>query len=1227
MTPVQLFTLIGGASLAVVLIWAGVAMYRRRSRLMDELRVLTDDMRLAENVARMGYWRRDIGVEEAIWSPGMYELFGQDPQTFKATRQNVQSLFLPEYVSALIALADPEATARRGGEAEMRIKCPDGRIKDVLLVARYRFSKAGKLLGVLCVVADITARKTAERAIIEREDQLQRAVSAMGAAIWDWDMGSDRLFAGARFAEILGLDPADFRPTMTLHHQLCHPDDLPYVQSAFRKHVQSGTPYSIEYRMHHSNGRYVWVHSRGRVVTYDGQRPVRVIGTVVDVTERREAEAELRRSQQSLELAIQASQAGYIDIAHETSDTRAFWSPRAREILGVSDPGFPLSVNKLPELVHPEDTPEFLAELAEFRARMAPIDHEVRMRHTDGHYVWVHSRIVPDFDAHGRHVRTMIFMRDVSSRKQAQQAVLESERKFRNLIEGSLQGVAILRDYKCLFCNKAYANMLGYEKVEDVLALESLLVHAPTESRETIQNRWHDALRYEREGVVSKTQIIDRHGHRRWLHSTERLIQWEGAPARQVAVLDITEQENFHTTLRASEERFRLLADNASDIITLYDQDNVLRYVSPSIERVTGYRPDDVVGRDIYFWRLPEDIPPPELRHRMVDNADLGAAVWRLKRKDGQVIWVESNNSRVPSPLGGQDYAVVSALRDVTERVERENELRVVQDRLRNQADELTVLAQNLEIERERAEQANSAKSQFLAMMSHELRTPLTGVMGMADLLLLAKLTPEQEGLTKLLKRSARVLLDLLNDILDFSKIEAGQLEIESIPFSLSELMADVTSLFAPIASEKGIELESELPPKYWDALVGDPKRLRQVLSNLVGNAVKFTERGRIVIALNQEAVSADTLRLQFSVTDSGIGIDEHDVAKLFQPFVQADISTSRKYGGTGLGLAISKRLVEAMGGTFRVVSELGQGSTFSFSAVVTADQTVEKVATDAAQKHLIAPPKTDAVVVPRTILLAEDNETSRYLISAMLTRLGHAVHAVENGALAVEAAKEKTFDIILMDMQMPVMDGPGATCEIRKLPSERGRVPVIALTADIVASHRNAYFAAGVNAIIGKPVNWSELAEEMDRQLERARQNTAEAVSLMDKSDVETKAEEMAAILDEKALGGLADVLGENVLAPMLQTFNANMVKYLADLEAAVHAGDLKQAKRTAHALKGLGAQFGAVRAANLAKFIEMEAGAVDDVKALLPTLGDVVSETQKALTARRARIAGLVS
>ncbi len=1186
-----------------------------RIRLSRDLKKLSRELALTENVARLGYWNRQLDTDAISWSAGMYDVFGEDPKTFVPTVANIRSRFFPEDLPRLDEITDPNLTDGNGGDAEMRIRCDNGLVKDVLVVTRYQYDRSGNLTGLFGVVKDVTSRKAAERKVAEREDQLQSAVLAMDAAIWDWDIETDRLFAGSRFAEILGLDPSTFKPTMTEHNELCHPEDLPKVVEAFRNHAMTGAPYGIEYRMRHSSGRYVWVHSRGRVVAFDGDKPVRAIGSVVEVTERRAATEELLQNRESLALAIQASQAGYFDI--DPDGAEAYWSPRALEIFGITDLSFKPTTASLAQMIHESDLPEFLAELEDFNRRGTPIDMELRARHARGHMIWIHVRVIAKTTSESGRLRATGFVRDISARRSAQQAVADSEQKYRGLIENSIQGVLVHRRYSPLFCNEVYARLLGYDDVSQLLSLDTILVHSSGVTWERSQESWESQISGEMDGIVVEQEIISRTGEKRWLETVGRAIKWEGEPAVQVIAVDITERKQAERELRASEARFRLLADNVSDFITLYDENLVYRYISPSFERATGYSPDEMVGRSIFELNASfDELPLEERKYRALEG--VGQILWQMRRKDGKVIWVESNNSKVESLPGAAGTAIVSSSRDVTERVEREAELAAVRDRLKEQADELSILAQNLEISREKAEQANAAKSQFLAMMSHELRTPMTGVLGMADLLLVSGLNTKQKELTQVLTRSAKSLLELLNDILDFSKIEAGHLQIEKTPFDVSDVVEDAVSLFSSAASNKGIVVEADLSKTFQNAVVGDPNRLRQVLTNLIGNAVKFTEKGRVTVSHTQELQHDQSLKLSFSVADTGIGMDKDQAARLFQPFMQADISTSRKYGGSGLGLAICKRLVEAMNGSINIAGRIGEGTTVTFSVVVSSDQGEGEKRKRSRSRKNISAPLDAASGTGHTILVAEDNETNRLLISTMLTRMGHTVDVVENGALAVEALRNKSYDIVLMDMQMPVMDGVDATKAIRRSQSAYADVPVIALTADVIADHRKTYFDAGVNAIVGKPVNWSDLVHEINRQVSpgegRAVLSSTPAPEARDTVDQESHEVD----LDEATLLILEESVGADALNAMLGSFSENMHQYYTDLEAAMIAEDLRAAQRTGHALKGLCAQFAAPRVTALAKFVEMDAASIDEIRKIMPDLRDSIAEVKRALAAR---------
>jgi PAS domain S-box-containing protein len=1053
--------------------------------------------------------------------------------------------------------------------------------------------------GIVALATQRTRRKAAEFAVAE----LQSTISMTGAATWSIEIESGRFRASPYFTEMLGLDPASVTLTSQLHEQLCHPDDRETYGEAVA--ARTGT---FEYRLRHADGHYLWVHCRAGLVPRVGHRPARYIGVAVDVTQRRNADIALHRSQESLRLAMDASQAGYFDV--DSRSGAAYWSPRALEILGRDESSLP-SAAMLPTLVHPDDLVEFLAEREDFRIYGRPLDIELRMRHLAGHYVWVHLRATTKTDGSSPTGRVIGLIRDISQRRRAEQAVVSSEKKYRDLIDGSIQAILILDRQTPVFCNRACAQLFGYDTPEDMLATGSFLRHLIPEAQADFDNIWATAMRGEYDGILRRRQLVDRRGKLVEAEVVGRRIQWDGKPAWQVTMFDITERSRMEQALRSSEERFRLLATNSSDVIIVYDNANIVTYASPSLEAVSGYAPAHVIGRTGL-----ELIHPDDLQRLLDRRRDLRSGAqkpsdplrWRLLRRDGSVRWVETTNAILPRKDGGPPD-IVSASRDITERVEREIELSEAHDRVELQANDLAMLAQSLEAERERAEQANVAKSQFLAMMSHELRTPMTGILGMADLLRLTTLNEEQRDLTQLLTRSARILLDLLNDILDFSKIEAGQLEIESTPFQLSDIMADVQNIFASAAAEKGLALESELPATFCDRVVGDPKRLRQVIANLVNNAVKFTESGKVVVRLEQRE-SGDELALTISVVDTGMGIARSDMARLFTPFIQADVSTSRKFGGTGLGLAICKRLVEAMGGAFDVESEPGRGSRFAFHLKV------RRAASDGTSRPSEPSMEESAAlnIQPRRILLAEDNETSRFLITTMLQRHGHTVDAVENGARALDAATRGAFDIILMDMQMPVMDGPEATRAIRKLPAPQGSIPIIALTADVIADHRKMYLDSGVNVIVGKPVNWVELEREIDRNVcggvkQIVTTPQAEPVSAKLGGD----------LVDDDALAVLADSLGNDILASMFDSFLENMGKYRTDLQVAASSGDLKKTKRVAHALKGLCAQFGAPRVAGLARFIEDRASDLAEVLPLLSELEDTVSATSVAFIARK--------
>ena len=489
------------------------------------------------------------------------------------------------------------------------------------------------------------------------------------------------------------------------------------------------------------------------------------------------------------------------------------------------------------------------------------------------------------------------------------------------------------------------------------------------------------------------------------------------------------------------------------------------------------------------------------------------------------------------------------------------------------------------------AETTARAKSEFLSTMSHEVRTPMNGVLGIAELLLDTQLDPVQRDYAETILRSGKALLEISNDILELSKIEAGKLELESLPYDPVQAIGDVVALSAPRASVKGLSVDTHVADDVPHDLIGDPNRLRQVLMNLVGNALKFTVSGRIGIALRVAETVGDEVVLAFSVIDTGIGMSTEQLAKLFRPYAQAEASTTRRFGGTGLGLSISLRLVELMGGSFSVKSVPGEGSTFEF--------TIRGRRAAAGSGRAASTPVPLQNRFSGRVLLVEDNLVNRKVARANLQGLGIEVLEAENGSLALDVLAHEAVALVLMDMNMPVMDGLEATRRIRASEAAgtlAGRRPVIAMTANVLRDAVEACRNSGMDDFLPKPFQRTQLIALLARYLKSidlpASAERVAAAPAAPAAPVVAPAAPDAPAIQAEAYRRLAETMEEE-LPVLIEDFFSSSDRLLAEIAVAEAAQDAATVRRHAHTLKSSTAVVGAIGMASLARELETVAGA----------------------------------
>jgi PAS domain S-box-containing protein len=644
-----------------------------------------------------------------------------------------------------------------------------------------------------------------------------------------------------------------------------------------------------------------------------------------------------------------------------------------------------------------------------------------------------------------------------------------------------------------------------------------------------------------------------------------------------IIVFFVIQQREYESarTIGLSERRYRQMFEKNPALMFLIDPKwGIIIDANPAACAYYGYSAEEMQRKPLF--KLDEG-PREELEELLAKSAS-GKNISYSRRhvlRSGEVREVEIRPGPVDTPNGLVLYCVVH---DVTERTRAEENLRQAKDAaesLNLQLEEAIVRANQLAVE---AELANQAKSSFLATMSHEIRTPLNGLIGLTGLLMDSGLSPSQASLAEMMRTSGDALLSVINDVLDFSKIEAGKLELEKIEFDPAAPVMDTLQILGARAMDKGLAFTADMAPDLPARVLGDPGSLRRILLNLASNAIKFTSEGSVTILGKVEAEDNRQTTLRFTVTDTGIGIAPHRVDRLFQPFSQLDSSTTRKYGGTGLGLIISKRLAEIMGGTIGVESHHSQGTTFWFTVVF------EKLAASS-ETFFVPAPKTDSHnLKDLQILVVDDDEINRIVAYGILENAGCHPKCVASARDCMETLETGSFDIVMMDVQMPEMDGFDAASAIRRREKEtqRRRIPIIALTANVGKSEVDRSRRVGMDGCLSKPIDSSVLIETISKVLALP--------TLADRPASEPEARVSEGSLDVFNPADLLDRIGGNATAfdKLIAMFQASTPKHMAAMQSALAEGNLERLRQEAHSLRGAAANMSAANTANVSRQIE---------------------------------------
>lgn len=696
----------------------------------------------------------------------------------------------------------------------------------------------------------------------------------------------------------------------------------------------------------------------------------------------------------------------------------------------------------------------------------------IRFKDGNGQDLWCETVNSAEFDEDGNITGFVGVLHDITEQRLATERLIASEKRFEALAQMAPAGIFRTSiEGECTFVNQSWKDLSGLADGEWEGNGWIEAVHPLDKPR--VAKLWQQHVA-QAEGGSDEFRWLRPDGSTVWVHVVFGPEHNDSGYLNGFigVVTDVTEQKQVQDQLAEREGQLALLADNATDAVLRLDLDGVCSYASPSARHVFGIAPSSLVGTRPMMDYLEED---HERVTRKFDRLARGhedrlrlAFRTRASAQSATTHWLEASCGLVRDPNTGTPIEIIASLRNIDDTKRLEDELMTA---------------------KEKAEAAAEAKSAFLANMSHEIRTPMNGVIGFTELALAGELAEDQRRHLEMIADSGRAMLRLLNDLLDFAKIEAGQMTVASEATDLRHQLRGAIRIMEPVARQKGLSLTLELESSVPAWIRSDAMRLRQILLNLVGNALKFTEQGRVEVRVS---VDQSRHKIEIAVIDTGIGIPPEQIERVFEKFTQADSSVARRYGGTGLGLPICNQLAALLGGSLKAESEAGQGSKFTLTLPLSlADEPPSQTSSEAEEHLVMATPSLN-------ILVAEDNPINQQLTLAMLEKARHSAVLAEDGEEAVKLIRQKhgtpeAFDLVLMDVQMPRLDGLQATRKVRAAGLTAQTLPIIALTANAYQEDIDACREAGMQAHLAKPLRYRELVATLDKWSGTAGVNEAE--------------------------------------------------------------------------------------------------------------------------------------